>query len=242
LGAGVIGIQDTSLTSMRKGESFEDTIRMIDGYSDLIVIRHPESGSAKKAADVAIAPVINAGDGSNEHPTQMLLDLYTIYQKFKRMKNVKCVVGRDPLHSRTIRSFLLGLTLYPHSSAYILAAKENRISKDLLAELRKRGLKVYEIFSEKEIPVDADVWYWNRIQQERFKTKKDYLRNKNKFIITPKLLKEKGNTKMIIMNPLPRAEEIVTEVDADPRAYYFQQAKNGLYVRMALLALILKKI
>lgn len=241
LGAGVIGIQDTSLTSMLKGESFEDTIRMIDGYSDLIVIRHPENGSAKRAADAASAPVINAGDGSNEHPTQALLDLYTIQHKFGKLNNLKILLAGDLLYGRTARSLLSGLSLYKGNTAYLLSPKKLRMDPALIKDLKNR-LEIIEIHTEKQIPNDCDVWYWTRIQKERIKSKTLLRSAKNSFIITKKLLKEKGNKKMIIMHPLPRVGEIATDVDSDPRAFYFQQAKNGLYIRMALLALVLKKI
>ncbi len=241
LGAGVIGIQDTSLTSMLKGESFEDTIRMIDGYSDLIVIRHPENGSAKRAADAASVPVINAGDGSNEHPTQALLDLYTIYSKFGKLSSLKILVAGDLLYGRTARSLLQGLSLFKGNTIYLLSPKKLRMDSNLIKNLKNK-LKIIEIETEKQIPTDCNVWYWTRIQKERIKSKALQKSIKNAFIITKKLLTDKGNKKMIIMHPLPRVGEIATEVDTDPRAYYFQQAKNGLYIRMALLALILKKI
>lgn len=241
LGAGVIGIQDTSLTSMLKGESFEDTIRMIDGYSDLIVIRHPENGSAKRAADAASVPVINAGDGSNEHPTQALLDLYTIYSKFGKLSSLKILVAGDLLYGRTARSLLQGLSLFKGNTIYLLSPKKLKMDSNLIKNLKNK-LKIIEIETEKQIPTDCNVWYWTRIQKERIKSKALQKSIKNAFIITKKLLTDKGNKKMIIMHPLPRVGEIATEVDTDPRAFYFQQAKNGLYIRMALLALILKKI
>lgn len=241
LGAGVIGIQDTSLTSMLKGESFEDTIRMIDGYSDLIVIRHPENGSAKRAADAANVPVINAGDGSNEHPTQALLDLYTIQSRFGKLSNLKVLVAGDLLYGRTARSLLQGLSLFKGNTIYLLSPKQLRMDSKLIKNLRK-NLTIVEIDSEKQIPKNCNVWYWTRIQKERIKSKKLLKAVKKSYIVTNKLLREKSNEKMIIMHPLPRVGEIATEVDSDPRAFYFQQAKNGLYIRMALLALILKKV
>lgn len=242
LGAGVIGIQDTSLTSMNKGESFEDTIRMIDGYSDLIVIRHPEAGSAQRAATVADAPVINAGDGGNEHPTQGLLDLFTIHQKFKRLDNLIVVTGPDPLHSRTIRSLLTGLSLFKNNIVYLLSSKDLRLDADFKKEVISRGLKIVEIEDISDIPNNAHIWYWNRFQKERFAQEMDYKNSMSLYRITNQLLALKGNKNMIIMDPLPRIDEIAEEVDIDPRAYYFQQAKNGLYIRMALLALILNRI
>lgn len=241
LGAGIIGIQDTSLTSLLKGESFEDTIRMMDGYADLIVIRHSESGSAARAADVADSPVINAGDGANEHPTQALLDLYTIQSRFGRLSNLKVLVAGDLLYGRTARSLLQGLSLYKGNTVYLLSPKQLQMDPVLLKGLKK-NLKIIEISAENQIPDDCNVWYWTRIQKERIKSKKLLKQIKNSFIVTKDLLQKKGNKKLIVMHPLPRVGEISTEVDSDPRAYYFKQAKNGLYIRMALLALILKKI
>ncbi len=241
LGAGIIGIQDTSLTSLLKGESFEDTIRMMDGYADLIVIRHSESGSAARAAGVADSPVINAGDGANEHPTQALLDLYTIQSRFGRLSNLKVLVAGDLLYGRTARSLLQGLSLYKGNTVYLLSPKQLQMDPVLLKGLKK-NLKIIEISAENQIPDDCNVWYWTRIQKERIKSKKLLKQIKNSFIVTKDLLQKKGNKKLIVMHPLPRVGEISTEVDSDPRAYYFKQAKNGLYIRMALLALILKKI
>lgn len=242
LGAGVIGLRDISVTSMVKGETFEDTIRIYNGYSDLIVMRHPESGSAAQGAAVADVPLINAGDGANEHPTQTLLDLYTIKSKFGRLSNLKVVIGGDPLHSRAMRSLALGLSLYSNNTVYFLSPKKLSLSRDLFAQLKKKGLKVEEIFNEKDMPLDAHIWYWNRIQKERFVSRKEAKKIKESFVVTPSFLKKYGNKKLIIMNPLPRIDEISIEVDSDPRSVYFEQAKNGMYVRMALLASVLNKI
>lgn len=241
LGGGVIGIQDTALTSMAKGESFEDTIRIIAGYSDGIVIRHPLNGSAQNAARLTSLPVINAGDGSNEHPTQTLMDLYTIYEKLGRLNNLTIVMGPDPSHSRSIHSLSLGLSLYKNNTIYLLSPKTLRCSPQFVRELKLRGARVIEINNQNEIPKDAHIWYWNRLQKERFENVKEYERNLGKFTLTLKLLKSKGNKNLFILDPLPRVEEIVPEVDDDPRAMYFHQARNGLYVRMALLSLLFSK-
>ncbi len=241
LGAGIIGIQNTTVTSMFKGESFEDTIRMMDGYADAIVIRHREPGSAQRAADVAAVPVINGGDGGNEHPTQMLLDLYTVYEKFDRLDRITCVVGIDPKHSRAIRSFLHGLAMFKNNRAFVLSSRALCLAGELKRELEKKGLTVTEIDDENDIPRDAHVWYWNRVQIERFKSAKEYRSYLKKFVITPQLLKRRGNSNMIIMDPLPRIEEIDTAVDSDPRAYYYRQAVNGMYIRMALMQSILAR-
>lgn len=241
LGGGVIGIQDTNLSSMAKGESFEDSIRIISGYSDGIIIRHPQEGSADKAAELTTLPVVNAGDGGNEHPTQTLLDLYTIREKCKRLHNLTVVMGSDPLHSRSIRSFALGLSMYKNNTIYFVSPSHLRIDPQFKKKLVNAGVTVHEIEKMNDIPKNADIWYWNRLQRERFKNLNEYKKSLGTYAITMKVLKERGNKDLFILDPLPRVEEILTEVDADPRALYFHQARNGLYVRMALLDLIFSK-
>ena len=244
LGGQTIDIQDPLKTgSFVKGESLEDSVKAYEAYSDALIIRHPEVGSVGRAAEVAQIPVINAGDGSGEHPTQALYDLYTIYQKFNTLEGLKFVVGRDPLHSRTIRTFLKALALYSNNTVYLLSTKDLRLPNEDLKELKNKGLAIYNIDNEKDIPNDAHVWYWNRIQKERFKSGSESEITKSKFILTKKLLQEKGNNNLIILDPLPRVEEIDTVVDSDQRALYLTtQLKNGIYVRMALLSLVLGKL
>lgn len=242
LGGQTVEYQNPMETSSAvKGESLADTIRVFESYSDLIVIRHQTEGTAQAAAEAArFAPIVNAGDGGHEHPTQALLDLFTLHQKFGRLDNLVGVMSTDPLHSRTIRSLALGLSLYPNNTIYLLSPKHLRMNPEVVKEIKKRGTKVVEIFDTKDIPTQANFWYWNRIQKERFSDTRDYESALGKFSITPQLLKEKGNKDMIIMDPLPRVEEIDPRVDEDPRAYYFHQVRNGLFVRMALLSLILR--
>jgi aspartate carbamoyltransferase catalytic subunit len=244
LGGATIEIHDISSSSVAKGESLEDTIRVFEAYSDLIVIRHPIIGSVQKAADAAeYVPVINAGDGPGSHPTQALLDLYTIYQKFNRLDNIKAVLCGDVLHSRTHHSLIEGLSLYPNNTVYLVSPKELKLAKDDFDKYSKRNIKLVEIHDEKDIPKDADVWYWNRIQKERFEKPQEAEKYKDKFILTKHLLKERGNENMIILDPLPRVGEINIEVDKDPRAEYLRnQVRNGMYVRMALIGLVLGKL
>ena len=230
-------------SSVKKGETLIDTVNNILSMKvDLVVMRHSNPGAAHFLANNVKASIINAGDGANEHPTQTLLDLYTIKSKFGRLSNLKVVIGGDPLHSRAMRSLALGLSLYSNNTVYFLSPKKLSLSRDLFAQLKKKGLKVEEIFNEKDMPLDAHIWYWNRIQKERFVSRKEAKKIKESFVVTPSFLKKYGNKKLIIMNPLPRIDEISIEVDSDPRSVYFEQAKNGMYVRMALLALVLKKI
>lgn len=245
LGGQTVEIQDPQhFSSVAKGETLEDTIRVFEAYSDAIVIRHPKVGAAKAAADAAFfVPIINAGDGIGDHPTQGLLDLATVYEKFKRLDNITGVAAGDILNGRTIKSFMKGLALYPNNTIYLLSPKELQLTREDYTNLTKRGLKLIEINSEKDMPKNADFWYWTRVQKERFANAEDYEKVKNKFIVTKKLVTERAGKDTIIMHPLPRVGEIETEVDEDPRAVYLKsQIRNGMYVRMALLALVLGKI
>lgn len=245
LGGQTIEIQNPMQTSsIAKGETFDDTIKTFEAYSDTIVIRHPDIGSAQAAAQVAKSiPVINAGDGGGEHPTQALTDLYTIYEKFKRLNNLTVLVSGDMLHSRTIHSLLKALSLYSNNTVYLLCPKELRLSQNDSSILSKKQLRTIEIDSIKQMPKNAHVWYWNRIQKERFRNLKDAQKHKRRFVLTSNLLRSYGNNQMIIMDPLPKVEEIDVEIDNDTRAVYFSnQIKNGTYVRMALLAMVLGKI
>lgn len=245
LGGQTVEIQNPQqFSSVAKGETLKDTIRTLEAYSDAIVMRHSEIGSAKKAADAAFfVPIINAGDGTGEHPTQALLDLYTIYEKFGKLDNLTGLIAGDILNGRTVHSLIRGLSLYKGNTLYLLSPKELRLSQADLKDFSKRGIKLIEIQGEKEIPKNANFWYWTRVQKERFKDIEAYEKLKNRFIVTEKLLKTYGNKNMILMHPLPRIGEIDEAVDKDPRAVYLKsQVRNGMYVRMALLALILGKV
>jgi aspartate carbamoyltransferase catalytic subunit len=245
LGGQTIEIQDPqTVTSVKKGETFEDTIRTFEAYSDAIVLRHSISGSAKQAAKTATSiPVVNAGDGNNEHPTQTLLDLYTLYEKFGRLHNLTCLLAGDPLNSRVIHSLMHGLSLFKNNTVYLLSPQQLRLERSHFCHWSERGLKIVEIHHEKDIPGNCDLWYWTRIQKERFASLEEYLDAiKNGFIVTPELLHTYASSDMILMDPLPRVGTIEPAVDADERAAYFRsQIRNGLYTRMALLALLLGK-
>jgi aspartate carbamoyltransferase catalytic subunit len=257
-------------SSVAKGETFEDTIRTFEAYCDAIVIRHPEKGSAIKAAIAAeIVPVINAGDGNGEHPTQALLDLYTIYEKYGRLSELKLLFAGDIKNGRTVHSLLKALAIFPDNEISLLSPNQLKLDKTLLEDLRSKGLKIKEISDAKDIPKDRDVWYWTRVQKERFKivskltkvankifekmlhrnpddkllTNGEYEKLSKSFIVNPQFLEQYGNDDMVLMHPLPRVGEIAKEVDKDPRAIYLKnQVRNGMYIRMALLALVLGKI
>jgi aspartate carbamoyltransferase catalytic subunit len=246
LGGQTIDIQNPEIvTSCYKGESFEDTIRTFEAYSDALVLRHRIVGSARRAAEVASSiPVINAGDGNNEHPTQTLLDLYTLYEKFGRLDNLTCLLAGDPLNSRVIHSLIRGLSLFKNNTVYLLSPPQLQLARADFFDLSARGIRIIEISSEEEIPGDCDFWYWTRIQKERFASLEEYNDVVNdRFIVTPALLHKYARKDMILMDPLPRVGTIDPEVDTDERAVYFRsQIRNGLYTRMALLALLLGKV
>lgn len=231
-------------SSMVKGETLEDTIRVFEAYSDCIVIRHPIVGTAQKAANIATSvPIINAGDGIGEHPTQALLDLYTIYEKTDRLDNLIGLMAGDMLNGRTIHSLIRALSLFKKNKIYLLSPRSLRLKKSDFLNFTKRGIKLIEIINEKDIPKNADFWYWTRVQKERFENPKSYEKVKNIFVVDKKMLKDYGNKKMILMHPLPRVGEIKTEIDNDKRAVYLRsQIRNGMYLRMALISLVLGKL
>lgn len=230
-------------SSVVKGETLEDTIKVFEAYCDIIIIRHPVKGTAEKAAiEAKYVPIINAGDGIGEHPTQALLDFYTIYEKFERLDKLTGVIAGDILNGRTAHSLIKGLSIFRKNTLYLLSPKKLRLARADFFNFSQKGIKLIEINDYKEIPKNADFWYWTRVQKERLKSLRDYEKVKNRFVVTKKLLNEYGNQNMILMHPLPRVGEILTEVDSDPRSVYLTtQTRNGMYIRMALLALILGK-
>lgn len=229
-------------SSVVKGETIEDTTVMMEQYVDAIVMRHPQVGTLATVANVASIPVINAGDGIGEHPTQALLDMFTIYEKHKHLDNIKGLMVGDLLNGRTVHSLIKGLSIFKNITIYLLSPKQLRLSDKDLNEAKKSGIKLIEIKSFEEIPSDCHFWYWTRVQKERFTDKNEYEKLKLSFILTKKLVDEKAGKNTLIMHPLPRVGEIETAVDSDPRAVYLTtEPKNGMYVRMALLKLILTK-
>lgn len=241
LGAQTIDHQNpTQTSSVTKGETVEDMIKVMEQYSDAIVMRHPLVGTLARVANVANIPIINAGDGIGEHPTQALLDMFTIYEKHKRLDNIKGLMVGDLLNGRTIHSLIKGLSIFPNNTIYLLSPRELRLSQKDLAEAKKRKIKLIEINSFEEIPADCHFWYWTRVQKERFKNQKEYEKLKLSFILTKKLVEKRAGKNTLLMHPLPRVGEIETAVDSDARAVYLTaEPKNGMYLRMALLKLIL---
>lgn len=231
------------VSSITKGETLEDMARVIENYADCIVMRHPEVGSVEKVARSVQIPVINAGDGSGEHPTQALMDMFTIREKFVHLDGIKGLIAGDLLYGRTVHSLLKGLSLFNDVTVYTLAPKQLRLPEELVKSVQERGLRIIELDGEQHIPSDCRFWYWTRVQKERFDDQQQYEAVKNKFIVTPQLLRDKGNESLILMHPLPRVGEIDPRIDSDPCAVYLTtQIENGMYTRMALLRLILGKV
>lgn len=239
VGGNIISTESAGqFSSAAKGETIEDTIRIIESYADAIVIRHPLVGSAELAAKVSSVPIINAGDGAGEHPTQALLDLYTIQKSKGSVDGLKIGLVGDLLYGRTVHSLIQLLKLYK-PTLYFLAPTELQLSKKYQILLEEAGVKFEILTSWDSILPELDVIYMTRIQKERFKSIKDYEAVKNSFVLNKSAQKKLSNN-AIVMHPLPRVNEIPGTFDDDPRAIYFQQARNGLYLRMALLEYIFK--
>lgn len=239
LGARVIGFSDAANTSVRKGESLKDTIKMVSNYADLIVMRHPIEGSARYASEVASVPVINAGDGANQHPTQTLLDLYTIRQTQGRLDNIDINMVGDLKYGRTVHSLLQAMSHFSPTFTFT-SPEELMMPKEYKDFLDEKGIP-YKETSELTKHLDTtDILYMTRIQQERFTDPMEYDKVKNVYSLNSSML---ANVKpnMKILHPLPRLQEIAEDVDDTPHAYYFKQAENGMYVRMAIISYLLGK-
>ncbi len=238
LGGKVLGFSDASTTSSKKGESLADTIRVIDDYSDVIVLRHPREGSAMMASQYSTVPLINAGDGGHRHPTQTLTDLFTLKNELGRINGLKIAVCGDLLFGRTVHSLLETLSRWKNNSFRLVSPDELRIPEWLRSNLEKKNIDFLETSDLIEGMEGADALYMTRIQKERFFSEEEYLRLKNAYILNAKRLRY-APEKMIVMHPLPRVNEIHYDVDGDERSRYFDQAAGGVPARMALLALLL---
>ena len=230
LGGKVIATENASSNSSgKKGESLQDTVKILQGYADAIVIRHSSETMPQEAASVAKVPILNAGAGKGEHPTQALLDVYTIREYRKTLDGVKIAILGDLLNGRTIHSLLKLVSLYDNIQVYGLSKKCFELPQKYIDMLKERGIEYKKCTSFDDIPKDVDVLYHTRIQSERF----DGDFGREEYIINKEVLNQfSKNT--IVLHPLPRNEEISTDIDDDPRAMYFKQAHNGLYIRMAL--------
>ena len=239
LGGSVIPISEVKYSSVAKGESLPDTVRTLECYSDVIVLRHPETGAAATAARYAHKPIINAGDGTGEHPTQALLDLFTIREELGRLEGLTVTMLGDLKYGRTVHSLSRLLALYGSKLNYV-SPDILRMPTSIIEELGKSGLVQNEYTQLDPVLAETDVLYVTRVQKERFEDLTVYESVKGAFVITPETMKS-AKSQMVLMHPLPRVGEISYEVDSDPRAAYFRQMEYGLYVRMALLAMVLGK-
>ena len=239
LGGNVIGFAEPGVSSVWKGESLADTVRVVENYSDVIVLRHPLEGAARLAAEYAKVPVINAGSGAEEHPTQALLDLYTILKYKGRIDGLSIILMGDLRYGRTVHSLAYALSLYD-VDLHLVSPDLLKMRREVIEDIRDR-IKVTEHTDLMEILPDADVLYVTRIQKERFPDLGEYEKVRGSYVIDLNVLK-KAKDDLIVLHPLPRVDEISVEVDSTSFAKYFEQTKNGVVVRMALLALVLGAI
>ena len=241
LGGEVLGFSEAQSSSAAKGESVADTIRTVSCYSDIIAMRHPKEGAPFVASRVAEVPVINAGDGGHNHPTQTLTDLLTIHREKGRFDDLTIGVCGDLKFGRTVHSLISAMSRYKNVKFVLISPDELKlpsyIKKDVM---QKNGMEYYETADLEEKMKDLDILYMTRVQRERFFNEEDYLRLKDSYILTLDRL-ETAKKDLCIMHPLPRVNEISTEVDGDSRAAYFRQVKNGRYIRMALILKLLKE-
>ncbi len=239
LGGRVIGFSDSGATSASKGETLHDTIKMVSNYADLIVMRHPLEGSARLASEVSSVPIVNAGDGANQHPSQTLLDMYSMLKTQGTLENLKIFMVGDLKYGRTVHSLLQAMSEF-NTTFHFISPDELKMPISYKLYLEKKNLQYYERSDLTENLHEADIIYMTRVQQERFTDPIEYERVKNAYILQRDMLKGCKKS-MKVLHPLPRVNEIHTDVDASPHAYYFDQARNGVFVRMAIISSILGK-
>lgn len=235
LGGDVIGFPSADVSSVSKGETIEDTARVISCYADIIAMRHPQAGAPMLAAKYSSIPIINAGDGGNEHPTQTLLDMFTIQKRLGRLDNFSIGFCGDLKYGRTVHSLTKSLTRYPNVHFYFISPEELRMPHQLLND----SMQYTETDDLESTIGKLDILYMTRIQQERFAIPEEYLKFKGVYVLDGEKMKL-AKPDMAVLHPLPRVDEITAEVDDDPRAAYFEQIKNGLHVRMALIMALLR--
>ncbi len=237
LGARVIGFSDTSNTSATKGESFNDTICTISNYCDMIIMRHFMEGAARYASQISSVPVVNAGDGANQHPSQTLLDLYSIIKTQGSLNNINIMMVGDLKYGRAVHSLIQALSHFGAKFTFV-APKELELPNEYKISLNEQGLNYVETYDIMEYINDVDIIYMTRVQKERFSDLMEYEKVKDEYILTNNML---SNTKdnLKILHPLPRVNEISIDVDSNPKAYYFQQTKNGMFTRMAIISYLL---
>ncbi len=235
LGGRIIGFSDSNSSSVTKGETLHDTIKMVSNYADLIVMRHPLEGSARYASEVSNIPVINAGDGANQHPTQTLLDMYSILKTQGTLDNLNIFMVGDLKYGRTVHSLLMAMSQFENPIFNFIAPEELQMPNEYKTYLKEKGIRYFEHREFNDIISEADIVYMTRVQKERFADPIEYEKVKNVYILRNSMLK---NTKdnMRILHPLPRVNEIHTDVDSNYKAYYFEQALNGVFAREAIIA------
>jgi aspartate carbamoyltransferase len=240
LSGGVIGFSSAESSSTAKGETLSDTIRTVDQYADIIAMRHPQIGSAKEAAAVAYAPVLNGGDGAGQHPTQALLDLYTIKRERGDVNGTTIVLCGDLKNGRTVHA---GVEVYKHYECKLILVSPEQLKMpgEITSKLRSNGVQILETTSLEDALAQGDVLYMTRIQKERFADPAEYERLKGSYILTREMV-ERIKPDVTILHPLPRVNEITADVDSLSTAAYFRQVKNGVFIRMALIALVMGKV
>ncbi len=234
LGARVIGFSDMNNTSVTKGETLHDTIRVISNYCDMIVMRHPVEAAARYASEVSRVPVVNAGDGANQHPSQTLLDLYSILKTQGRLDDINIMMVGDLKYGRTVHSLLEALSHFKAEFTFV-SPPELQMPTEYKMQLYERGISYYETTDIMERMGMADIIYMTRVQRERFSDVMEYERVKNAYVLHNDMLAD-TKPNMRILHPLPRVNEIAPDVDENPKAYWFQQTENGVYTRMAIMA------
>lgn len=237
LGGSIVGFASADSSSVQKGESLKDTILTVSNYSDLIVMRNPLDGSARYASEVSPVPIINAGDGANQHPTQCLLDLYSIQKTQGTLENIHIAMVGDLKYGRTVHSLVQAMSLF-NATFHLVSPESLKLPSAVKRWIKEAGLEYYQYTDLSEVIPNVDIIYMTRIQRERFPDPLEYEAVKNAYVLENKML-ENSKDNMRVLHPLPRVNEISTDVDDNPKAYYFQQAQNGVYVRQALIAAIL---
>lgn len=240
LGGSVIPISEVKYSSVSKGESLPDTVRTLECYADVIVLRHPETGSAALAAKYARKPIINAGDGAGEHPTQALLDAFTIKEELGRLDNLTVTMLGDLRYGRTVHSLARLLSNFSGIKFHYVSPEILRMPREVMEEVGAKNISQAEHATLESVLAETDVLYVTRVQKERFEDPAAYESVKGAYVVDPEMMKA-AKEQMIVMHPLPRVGEISVDFDDDPRAAYFRQMEYGLYVRMALLAMVLGK-
>jgi aspartate carbamoyltransferase catalytic subunit len=238
LGGKIIGFSDSNSSSVSKGETLHDTIKMVSNYADMIIMRHPLEGSARYAAEVADVPVINAGDGANQHPSQTLLDMYSIMKTQGRLDDINLFLVGDLKYGRTVHSLLMAMSQFRNPIFNFVAPPELAMPDEYKLYLSQRGIRYFEHLEFNDIINQADIIYMTRVQKERFIDPVEYEKVKNVYILKNEMLAGTKPT-VKILHPLPRINEIHTNVDMNPKAYYFTQARNGVFTRMAIISHLL---